>query len=614
MSMTRKPDVICISTIDWDFIWQGHQEIMSRLAASGHRVLFVENTGVRPPRISDIPRLRQRVRNWWKGTKGFRSERPNLVVYSPIVLPLPYSRLARWLNRQIMWRSLQRWMKASGFGRPIVWTFLPTPLARDLIRQVDPLLTIYYCIDDLASSSPEARRIASSEQQLFREADLVFVTSEKLRARAAQYSARVHLFPFAVSLATFDRVRLDNPPAPDDIASLRRPIVGYVGGLHQWLDQDLLVSLAQRMPDVTFALVGPEQVDVSRLGALANVRLFGQRAHADVPKYIRAFDVALVPYVISEYTANVYPTKLNEYLAMGTPVVATDLPEIRRFNREHGDVVRVAADTEGFVDAIRSSIGDRHDIIVARRMGVARENSWERRIEQMSELIDSAINAQANGSAWEDRLRRLYHRARRRAAQGLLAAAALYLLLFQTPLVWWLAEPLRLAQPPQQADAIVVFAGGVGESGQAGGGFQERVSQAIELYNSGFAANLVFSSGYVFTLREAEVMKAVAVDRGVPPNAIVLEEAATNTYENVQRTAQILERHGWKRILLVSSPYHMRRAMLTWEEVAPGITVVPTPVPESQFYAHQRGASLEQMRGILHEYLAIVQYWRRGWI
>ena len=62
------PDILCISSIDWDFIWQGHQEIMSTLAAEGHRVLFVENTGVRSPNLRDLPRLRQRIRNWWKST------------------------------------------------------------------------------------------------------------------------------------------------------------------------------------------------------------------------------------------------------------------------------------------------------------------------------------------------------------------------------------------------------------------------------------------------------------------------------------------------------------------------------------------------------------------
>ena len=68
--MNRKPDVLCISTINWDFIWQGHQEIMSRLAADGHRVLFIENTGVRKFRVSDFScAMRRRVRNWWRGTK-----------------------------------------------------------------------------------------------------------------------------------------------------------------------------------------------------------------------------------------------------------------------------------------------------------------------------------------------------------------------------------------------------------------------------------------------------------------------------------------------------------------------------------------------------------------
>ena len=321
--MQRRPDILCISSIDWDFIWQGHQEIMSRLAASGHRVLFIENTGVRPVRVSDLPRVRHRLRNWRRSTKGFREERPNLFVHSPLVLPLPYSRLARWLNTRTMLRSLRHWMRATGFSRPVAWTFLPTPLARDLLYALAPAATIYYCIDDFASSSPEARRITASEQALFREADLVFVTSQKLRERALQQRADVHLFPFAVNLAGFEKVRHSDAPLPDDLAALRRPIAGYVGGLHQWLDQDLIVETARRLPDVTFALVGPAQVDVSRLQNVPNIHLFGQREHADVPRYVKGFDVGLVPYRITDYTANVYPTKLNEYLVMGGQLVAS---------------------------------------------------------------------------------------------------------------------------------------------------------------------------------------------------------------------------------------------------------------------------------------------------
>jgi uncharacterized SAM-binding protein YcdF (DUF218 family)/glycosyltransferase involved in cell wall biosynthesis len=613
--MNRRPDVLCISTIDWDFIWQGHQEIMSRLAAGGHRVLFIENTGVRKFRVSDLPRLRQRVRNWWRGTKGFRLQQPNLFVYSPIVLPLPYSRIAGWVNRQILQRSLTRWMRATGFSRPIVWTFLPTPLAHEIIRSVDPAITVYYCIDDLASSSTDARRIVESEERLFREADLVFVTSEKLRQRAARSSNKVHLFPFGVNLESFRQVRAAGAGPPDDLAALARPVAGYVGGLHQWVDQDLLAGVAERLPEVTFALVGPPQVDVSKLERLPNVRLFGQRAHADVPRYVKGFDVGLVPYRIAEYTANVYPTKLNEYLAMGTPVVATDLAEIRRFNAEHGPMVRVAADADAFAAAIRESLKPSSAPEIDRRIEVAESNGWEERLKAMSALIDQAQSARDSQAAgWEDRLRRMYAAARRRTVQGLVAVVIAYLLLFQTPLLWWVASPLQIVEPPAPADAIAVFAGGVGESGKAGGGFQERVTQAIGLYRQGMAPRLIFSSGFVFTLREAEVMKAVAVANGIPPEAIVLEEQAANTYQNVEYTRRILNEHGWKRILLVSSPYHMRRALLTWKKVAPEITVIATPALESQFYTHERGASLEQIRGILHEYAALINYWWRGWI
>ncbi len=613
--MNRQHDILCISSIDWDFIWQGHQEIMSRLAAEGHRVLFIENTGVRQVRVSDMGRIRARLKNWRRGTKGFREERPNLFVHSPLVLPLPYSRIAGWINRQVMMRSITRWMRATGFSRPVVWTFLPTPLAREVIARIDPVATVYHCVDEFASSSADARRIVASEEQLFRDADLVFVTSEKLRERAARFSERVHLFPSGVSLEAFGTARESGVHVPDDLARLPRPIAGYVGGIHQWVDQDLLAAAAARLPNTTFALIGPAQVDVSRLQACPNVHLLGQRPHTEVPAYVQGFDVGLVPYRIAEYTANVYPAKMNEYLAMGKPVVATDLPEVHRFNREHGDVIAVGRTAEEFATAIDSAAADAGAEPRQRRIAAAERNGWSRRLADMSTLIDGAVASRGHDvRGWEDRLRRLYAAARRRTVEGLIAVVAVYLLLFQTPALWWVASPLLVTAPPQPAEAIVVFAGGVGESGKAGGGFQERVTQAVELYRAGYAPRLIFSSGYVFTLREAEVMKAVAVDNGVPSEAILLEEAAKNTHDNVLLTRQILDQHGWDRILLVSSPYHMRRATMVWRKLAPEVVVIPTPVPQSQFYTHDRGASLEQIRGILHEYLALVDYWRRGWV
>lgn len=613
--MLRGRDVICISSIDWDAHWQIHHQIASSLVAAGNRVLFVENTGVRAPGVRDLSRVRQRIGNWWRSTKGFREIKPGLFVYSPLFLPFPYSAAARWFNRTVLFRGLTRWMSVMGFRRPVVWTFLPTPTAQDLIAAVDPAAVIYYCADDFAATSPGARRVTTSEAALFARADLVFVTSERLREKAAACTAHVHAFPAGVDYAKFESVREAPAPLPADLAALPRPVAGYVGALHMWVDQPLLAAVADQLPHVCFALIGPPQVDVSLLQARPNIHLLGAKPHDQVPAYVKGFDVALVPYLRSDFTDSVYPVKLNEYLAMGAPVVATDLPEIRRFNDRHGDVLAVARGADEFAAAITAALAPVVPAVRERRLAVARENSWGQRLEEMSALIEAALVRRAQTErGWEQRLKRLYTRARRRAVEVVAAFAIIYVSLFHTSLVWWLASPLHIAEPPRRADAIAVLAGGVGESGEAGGGYQERVKHAVDLYHAGFAPRLIFASGYVFAFREADVMKKLAVDSGVPESAILLEVQPATTYEMCIDVGEAAQREGWRSVLLVSSPYHMRRAVMTWRHAVPTVDVVATPVPQSQFYTHERGASLTQIRGLLQEYAALVYYRYRGWI
>ena len=208
----------------------------------------------------------------------------------------------------------------------------------------------------------------------------------------------------------------------------------------------------------------------------------------------------------------------------------------------------------------------------------------------------------------------MYHRTRTRAVEVLVGLAVVYGVIFHTNLVWWAAEPLRISEPPRPADAIVVFAGGVGESAKAGGGTPERLKEAVELYKAGRAPYLIFSSGYAYSFLEAQQMRAQAIGQGVPASAIVLEEHSVNTFQNVTFVNEILREHHWRTILLVSSPYHMRRATLVWRKAAPDVTVIHTPPSRSQFYDHSRGATVEQVGGILYEYIAILAYWRRGWL
>ena len=165
--------------------------------------------------------------------------------------------MARGVNRALLLRALRSWTGPSQSERPVVWTFLPTPLIRDVVRALHPALTVYYCVNDFASSSPAARRIEPSEARLLEEADLVFTSAEALRTHAARFRDGVHLFPFGVDFRIFEEARQAATELPADLRSIRRPLVGYVGGIHRWMDQDLLAAVAARMPETSFVLVGP---------------------------------------------------------------------------------------------------------------------------------------------------------------------------------------------------------------------------------------------------------------------------------------------------------------------------------------------------------------------
>lgn len=599
---------------------------MSRLAKNGNRVLFIENTGARKPGIGDFSRIRDRIINWFRGTGGIRQEADNLFICSPIVLPFPYLKIAVWINSKLLLLKLQKWIKLMDFEKPIIWVFLPTPLTLSLIEGINSKLVVYYCIDNFRASSSGAAKIEKSEIELIKKSDLVFVTSKGLFDYCAQFNSQTHLFPFAVNYEFFEKIRKSSQIHCQELENIPKPYIGFIGGIHKWVDLKLILGAAKSLPGYSFILIGPVMMDTSKLSAQKNVYFLGRREHKELPQFIKEFDVCIIPYLITDYTKNVYPTKLNEYLALGKPVVSTALPEILNLNKEFGNLVTVAAGTDEFVTGIKNILekNDPCGYLFQQRIECAQKNNWSRRIEDMSNLLDFTIQNKVREDAnWNKWFLYVLKNMHKKILRLILAGAALYLALFYTPLVWVIAEGLKISQAPSSADAIVVFAGGVGESGKAGEGYEERVEYASDLYKAGFAKQLIFSSGYMYHFREPLIMQALAISLGVPKDAIILEDKANNTYTNILFTKAILDQHAWKSILLVSSPYHMRRVSFVIKKSAPRLKVVFTPVPESIFYRHgvtQEGKktlkqlNYAQLKAFIHEYLGIVYYWLKGWI
>lgn len=382
----RGRNVVCISSIDWDFLWQGHHEIMSRLARAGNHVVFVENTGVRSIRAADLGRVVRRLRLSLVGRRTVERAAGGIQVVSPLLLPWPRWAFARTLNQRILLPRLARHIRSLGASRPILFTYLPTPNALRLIQLLrEPTSrVIYYCVADFQELADPGARLDTCESRLAEEADLIFVQTLAFRDRFAAHIERVHEFSGGVNLEVFDR-QATTPSA--ELSSLPRPLLGYSGGVHQHIDLGILSALADRFPHGSLVIVGELQMPLGSLGRRKNVHVMGKRQLADLPALLACFDVGLIPYVRSRYTETVFPTKLYEYLAMGLPVVSSDLPELRRQGFP-AFAVRLATDPDAFLEAVALSVGGSDDPShAARRAALAGPRDWRLVVSQMAELL-----------------------------------------------------------------------------------------------------------------------------------------------------------------------------------------------------------------------------------
>jgi len=597
---------------------------MATFARNGNRVLFIENTGVRSPRGGDLPRLIKRIRNWIKSVKGFRKEEKNLYVFSPIFFPFPFSRIAKLFNNILFVRTLKKWLKINKFFNPIIWTFLPTRTALNLTEYLDNKLIVYYCIADFSELVNNKKSLYDAEKKLLQKCDMVFAQGEKIRKKCSKYNNNVIIFPFGVNIDNFVNEDFDHSKIPKEILSIPKPLIGYIGGIHRHIDFKLLKDLVNRNQEWSFVFIGPIQKNIEALHFYKNTFFLGQKEFSELPKYISQFDVCLIPYEVSQYTKTVYPTKLNEYFAMGKAVVSTPLPEVVEFNKRNNHAVFLASTVEEYEREIEKALREEGDEQRQERISIAKNHSWQRTIEEMSNIIENTLEKKAKGSInWQQQLKAIYSKTRRKIIGLVTPFVLIWVLIFHTPLIWWLAKPLLVSDTPKKADAIVVLAGGVGESGNAGQGYEERVQYGVELYKKDFARHLMFSSGYVYKFKEPQVMKALAILLGVKEENIILEEKANSTYKNVKNVKEILDRKGWNKILLVSSPFHMRRVSLVSNRIAKDKNILYTPIPYSLYYNWPRDFSLislykqitiKQIRGIVHEYLGIAFYWWKGWI
>lgn len=396
-------DIICLSSQSWDDgMWTNKQHIMSRLARH-HRVIHVDY-GLRPLPAYAWKRLKRRPAGLLSPlnllTNGVQQRQGDLYIadsYNPIWAgAFPYGNPVRdFMNFDLKALFLRRFLKRHAIEEPIVWVYHPG--YAEALERLPRKLLIYDCVDNYeAFPNYRAHRswVRQKERALCEKADLVLTTSQELFERKSAYNPDNTFLVHNVGDADhFKKALSPQTPTAADLRHLDGPIIGFVGAVSDYkLDADWLLAAAKAHPEWNIVVVGPvgradPQTDTSRLQALDNIHLLGLRDYEVLPTYLKAFDVAVIPYRINDATRSVFPIKFFEFLASGTPTVISNLPALEEFY----DYVRVAETPMEFVDACERAL--RGDVPADReaRVSLAEKHSWESRISEIMRLVDARL-------------------------------------------------------------------------------------------------------------------------------------------------------------------------------------------------------------------------------
>lgn len=377
--MIEGHDIICFSN-DWDGDPLSKKHIMQRLAKR-NRVLWVNSIGNRKPTAStrDFKRIVKKLRDFARGCQRVDDE---IHVFSPIAIPFFGSAAARWVNRKALQWSLRRVCRKLSFRNPITWTFVPA--SAEVAGGLGEQTLVYHCVDEFSEfTGTDRTAILDLERRLMEKSNCVIVSSEPLFAKKRAHNKNTFLVTHGVDVAHFRRACDPKTEVPADIRAIPGTIIGFYGLIEDWVDLPLVAFLAKSRPDWHFVLIGKVATDLKPVENLNNVHILGRKPYAMLPAYAKAFDIAILPFMINELTLAANPLKLREYLAAGLPVVSAAIPEAERLSH----VLRIARGPLEFLNQIQTIVGSGAtgpQLSISLQMD---SESWDAKVEQLSHIL-----------------------------------------------------------------------------------------------------------------------------------------------------------------------------------------------------------------------------------
>ena len=356
--------------------------------------MFVNSISMGLPSLASpdfFGKIKRKLRSY---AKAVRRTDEGIIVVSPPVLPFYSNSLGRSLNRLLLLSEIKMLMVAFDFRDPILWVAIPT--AREVVGRLGERALIYQVSDKYEANRMDHATagsvIARMHSDLLGRADLVYYSGRKLieeeTAARPEITAKARLLEQAVDFDHFASATAKHWIAPDDIARIPRPRLGYFGAIESWLmDQELIRYISRKRPDWHWVLLGLKAARLE-IEDLPNVHYLGSKPYSEMPRYASEFDVCVLPWVTdNEFVSYGSAIKVREYMATGKPVVITPLYEYEQMD----GILRISRGYDDFIAKVEDAL--RRDTASEReaRQRAVEHSTWDARAEEVSSDIERLL-------------------------------------------------------------------------------------------------------------------------------------------------------------------------------------------------------------------------------
>lgn len=367
-------DLICLSHIRWNFVYQRPQHLLNRFAVN-NRVFVIEEP------------VFEAHSDYYEISKP--NEKANLWV---VVLHVSKNTSSEKRNHTLK-ALIDSLMFSSKIEKYLLWYY--SPMALEYTDHLFPALTVYDCMDELSAFKSPPKGIKEMEACLLNQADIVFTGGQSLYKAKKHLHHNIHPFPSSIDKSHFEVARIFKED-PEDQNSIPRPRFGFYGVIDERFNISLVEELATLRPDWHFVFIGPvTKIDRNKLPQKDNIHYLGSKNYKELPLYLAGWDVAILPFALNESTKFISPTKTPEYLAGGKPVISTSITDVVTPYGNKG-LVHIADTAEEFIEEAEKIFQSKNNEEWSRKVDDFLANiSWNKTWHQMSSLIDTALEKKA---------------------------------------------------------------------------------------------------------------------------------------------------------------------------------------------------------------------------